>query len=149
MAWVNGVANLRLHGTTGERPVDRFKREELQPVAPRVLAEYLADEERQVGPDGFVSYRGSRYGVSWRFAGRTVRVRVKAGVVELWLGERKLGSHKLAPAGATVPVARQWDELPVVSSRPRARPVGVKLPDPAVEVRSLSAHEAAAGDDAG
>ena len=34
--WVEGTANVRRHGTTGERPVDRFERDEravLRPVA--------------------------------------------------------------------------------------------------------------------
>ena len=36
--WLEGTANLRRHGTTGERPVDRFERDEreaLRPVASR------------------------------------------------------------------------------------------------------------------
>jgi hypothetical protein len=36
--WLRDVANVRIHGTTGERPVDRFLREEqplLQPLAAR------------------------------------------------------------------------------------------------------------------
>ena len=36
--WLEGTANVRRHGTTGERPVDRFERDErevLRPVANR------------------------------------------------------------------------------------------------------------------
>lgn len=36
--WLAEVANVRLHGTTGERPAERFARDELaalQPLAPR------------------------------------------------------------------------------------------------------------------
>ena len=36
--WLEGTANVRRHATTGERPVDRFERDErgaLRPVAPR------------------------------------------------------------------------------------------------------------------
>jgi hypothetical protein len=36
--WLDDVANVRVHGTTGERPRDRFDRDErllLQPLAPR------------------------------------------------------------------------------------------------------------------
>jgi len=32
----------------------------LAPVAPHVLVDHLADEQRRVGVDGFVSYRGGR-----------------------------------------------------------------------------------------
>ena len=36
--WLEGTANVRRHATTGERPVDRFERDErgvLRPLAPR------------------------------------------------------------------------------------------------------------------
>jgi hypothetical protein len=36
--WLTDVANVRIHGTTGERPEERFQRDEqtvLQPLAPR------------------------------------------------------------------------------------------------------------------
>ena len=32
--WLDGTANVRLHGTTGERPVDRFERDERRTLGP-------------------------------------------------------------------------------------------------------------------
>ena len=32
--WLEGTANVRRHGTTGERPVDRFERDEQQALLP-------------------------------------------------------------------------------------------------------------------
>jgi transposase len=45
-AWLDGVANVRLHGTTRERPRDRFDREEcflLQPLAGRRYTSLVVD----------------------------------------------------------------------------------------------------------
>lgn len=111
---------------------------------PRVLAEYFIDEERKVSLDGFVSYRGSRYAVPWRFAGWTVQVRMAGGRVEIWLGERKLASHALAPSGATVALPGQWTGLPTATETPKDPVAGIKVASPVVEVRSLAAYEAAA-----
>ena len=32
--WLDGTANVRVHGTTGERPVDRFERDERGALGP-------------------------------------------------------------------------------------------------------------------
>ena len=56
--WVEGTANVRRHGTTGERPVDRFERDEravLRPVARhpyrRLGVQPAAAATRRRGPD--------------------------------------------------------------------------------------------------
>ncbi len=38
--WTEGTANVRLHGTTRERPVDRFERDERQTLRPLALEPY-------------------------------------------------------------------------------------------------------------
>lgn len=38
--WVESTANVRLHGTTGERPLDRFDRDERQALRPLALVPY-------------------------------------------------------------------------------------------------------------
>jgi transposase len=53
--WLDDVANVRVHGTTRERPRDRFDRDErllLQPLAPRPYTSLvLPDVPRRVRPD--------------------------------------------------------------------------------------------------
>ena len=52
--WLDDVANVRVHGTTGERPADRFDRDErllLQPLAPRPYTSLvLPDAPREMRP---------------------------------------------------------------------------------------------------
>jgi transposase len=51
--WLERVANVRVHGTTGERPRDRFDRDErlqLQPLAPRPYTSLVLDEPTPASP---------------------------------------------------------------------------------------------------
>jgi transposase len=40
--WLEAVANVRVHGTTGERPVERFQREERAVLGPLAAKSYLS-----------------------------------------------------------------------------------------------------------
>jgi len=144
-AWLSSVANVRIHGTTGERPIDRAKAEQLSPAASRVVLSRLLEEERRVSQDGFVSYLGARYGVPWQFAGRVVSLRPREGALEIWLGERRLAVHKLVTSGKSVQLEGQWQGIPLGPDRPKSKLVGTRVPSPEVQVRSLLAYEAVAG----
>ena len=64
IAWCDGVANLRVHATTGQRPADRpgIKRTVLGRLPGRSsLAPYLRDE-RRVSRDGYVKRDGRTTG---------------------------------------------------------------------------------------
>lgn len=76
LVWIATVADVRVHGTTHERPVDRLARERLQlaPLPPRERVVPFLREERKVGRDAFVRWGGSWYGVPWPWAGKTVQV---------------------------------------------------------------------------
>ncbi|MBV9282496.1 MAG: IS21 family transposase [Chloroflexi bacterium] len=71
----------RVHGTTRERPLDRFpaEREALTPLpAHRFLGSYQA--LRTVSWDCLISFGGTRYSVPWQHAGSRVWVRCRQGV---------------------------------------------------------------------
>lgn len=76
--------NCRIHGTTGERPVDRLQLEAFQPLPSSDRWAKFRFEPRKASRDGFVSYDGVRYGIPWRFSGREVQVREVNGVVEIY-----------------------------------------------------------------
>ena len=54
--WVEGTANVRLHGTTRERPLDRFERDERQALRPLALQPYrrLGSQPAATKPSGVV-----------------------------------------------------------------------------------------------
>lgn len=83
-AWQAEVADLRLHGTTHQRPIDRFTDEAaaLVPCAGQPSFLQAMVRERVVADDWLVSIDGNRYSVPFGLIGQTVEV-VRAG--GLWL----------------------------------------------------------------
>jgi len=83
-AWQAEVADLRLHGTTHQRPIDRFADEAAALVPTAGQASFLQAmvRSRVVADDWLVSIDGNRYSVPFGLIGQTVEV-VRAGGV--WL----------------------------------------------------------------
>ena len=67
--WLRKV-NSQIHGTTHEVPVERWKRESLSPLSSVPAYMTRKEEIRKVSRDCYVSYKGNRYSVPWKYAGR-------------------------------------------------------------------------------
>jgi len=82
--WRDGVANVRLHATTKERPIDRFQKER-QRLRALPAVPYDTDEILSVvvTPHARVQYDGNRYSVPPTLARKTVMLRASAGVVRI------------------------------------------------------------------
>jgi hypothetical protein len=105
--WLAYTANARIHATTGQRPLDLWKREELaafNSVQPYALAELLP---RKAGFDGFVRFEKSRYSLPPEYAGQAVLIghrehriviRVQDMIVAEHIPARKKGSTVANPA---------------------------------------------------
>lgn len=94
--WVREVADARVHGTTGERPIERFQRAEAQalaPLAPRAPFEPTRELARRVNSEACVEVDTNAYSVPWRHIGAYVSVHVRQGVVRVLLGEEELARH--------------------------------------------------------
>ena len=61
--WSIEVADLRIHGTTHERPIDRYAREQLTPLGIRPPYHYQRVQMRQVANDALVMLGAARYSV--------------------------------------------------------------------------------------
>jgi transposase len=74
--WQRGIADQRVHGTTHERPVDRFAVEAAHLVPTVTQPGFLATlvRERVVAEDWLVSIDSNRYSVPCRLIGQTVQV---------------------------------------------------------------------------
>ena len=83
-AWQTEVADLRIHGTTHQRPIERFAEEAaaLVPTASQPSFLQAMVRARVVADDWLVSIDGNRYSVPCGLIGKTVEV-VRAG--GLWL----------------------------------------------------------------
>ncbi len=147
-AWVDGVANQRIHGTTHERPVDRLTRE--RPAlgalpAPERLAPFLR-EDRRVGRDGYVQWERGWYGVRWPWAGKMVQVQVEERAVQIWAGDERLAVHPRAThPGQRFTIPGQWQGLDHDQQRPTREGLAVQLPGIQVEARPLAVYEALVG----
>lgn len=75
--WTREVADVRVHGTTGESPIARFERDEaaaLKPVGGRAPFRQLRELVRVVQSDACIELDTNRYSVPWRLIGATVTV---------------------------------------------------------------------------
>lgn len=72
--WIVEVADVRVHGTTKEPPIERFRQESLRDVSfvPPYRLETIV--KRKVPHDFRVSFQANRYSVPWRYVGHTVEV---------------------------------------------------------------------------
>ena len=124
--WCLSVADTRVHGTTHERPSERFVREEaaaLVPVDARRPVPRERVESRIVPRDGLVAVEANRYPVPLEWAGRKVEVRIRAEEIEL--GATGLDPACYARLTGKHQVAR-WSGPP----RRPVRTVGTILDDP-------------------
>jgi transposase len=82
VAWLAEVADVRVHGTTHERPIDRFAREAGALVCTLDQPSFFQAlrRERVVADDWLVAIDANRYSVPWRLIGKTVDV-VRAGAM--------------------------------------------------------------------
>src|SRR5205085_12273458 len=71
-------------------------------------------EDRRVAKDCMLSYRGNRYSVPWRLAGKTVLVRepVSGGRIEIYSDVKVVAEHRLAEGrGVMVSVPAHYEGL--------------------------------------
>jgi transposase len=100
-AWTREIADERVHGTTGEVPIERFQRAEakaLKPVAGIPPFHVARELIRRVQADCAVEIDGNAYSVPWRLIGETVRATLMDGVVRIHHGSQEVAVH-LACAG--------------------------------------------------
>lgn len=73
--WLDGTANLRVHGTTGEVPFERLPLEGLQPLDGKPDYDTCLLAFRRSSRDCLVSYDGNYYSVPAHYARKTVQVK--------------------------------------------------------------------------
>jgi transposase len=144
--WLATEAQVRVHGTTHERPVDRLAQERahLPALPPAERRVGFLREARTVGRDGYVQWEHAWYGLPWPWKpGQTVEVWAHDDRVEIWAGDQRLAVHPRAlRRGQRFAHPRQWEGLPSGDPRPTPTPHAVQLPT--VEVAQRSPAEYAA-----
>ena len=134
--------NRRIHGTTGERPIDRLKEENLKPLPTSDRYQKFLEEVRKVHKDGLLSFNGVRYGVPWQYSGKEVVVRDKNDKIEILYDGKVIATHeKHYRSRTTVFLKDQYKGLKEAEGMFYPRPKAIKLSSLEVEKRSLGVYE--------
>jgi transposase len=100
VAWLDGTANVRVHATTGQRPVDLLsgEREHLTPIDSIRPYTFIERHPRKVAAESMVSFRASRYSVPPQYVGRQVTVELtsEGGSVLIRSGDVIVAEHQPA-----------------------------------------------------
>ena len=148
LAWCDGIANERVHGTTGRVPnaMLAIERSSLGALPDRGSLSVYLREDRKVGRDGYVAWDGLRYGVPWSWSGSVVQVGVSAGMVEIWSGDERLAVHPRSHRrGQRLTLPGQWEGLVSGESGRKREALAVQVSAQQVERRSLDVYELLAG----
>jgi transposase len=145
--WEAEIADVRVHGTTHERPADRFTRERSHLIAtggqPGFRLE--ASQPRRVPDDYLVSFETNRYSVPFTLIGQTVEIARRSGRLVITHRGQRIAEHEELPGkyharilpehgpGAIARTARRATAGPALSAS--------RGPDPDVEIRDLAVYE--------
>ena len=105
--WLNTVANVRVHGTTGKVPKELLAEEKLTSVMSCPAYQMTHAVKRTVSREAMVNYHGSRYSVPPAFAGQSVWVHSAGGALQVRSGDLIIAEHRTALKAGQSIVARE------------------------------------------
>jgi transposase len=146
--WMREVADPRVHGTTGEPPIERFRATEasaLRPLEGRTTFQPIRECVRRVHADACIELETNRYSVPWRLIGETVSVLVNEQVRVVHAGQEVAVHTRLA--GQRRASIHREHLLGIVGAEPRPQPNAVDILSvaPAELLRPLHEYEALTG----
>jgi transposase len=150
--WQTEVADVRIHGTTHERPGERFQREQPQLIATAGQPGFRleASQPRIVATDYLISFEANRYSVPFTLVGQTVEVARRGNHLEICHRGTRVAAHELLPGKYHVRILPEHGPGAIARTvrRVRSTPIGgggrPALLD--VEVRDLALYDALLGD---
>lgn len=91
--WLKTVANVRIHQTTGQRPVDRFEKVHLKTL-PTLLPDCRETQSALVHKDFAVRFDGNTYTAPPWAIGKPVTVKADQVSVALYLKDKRIAVHQ-------------------------------------------------------
>ena len=148
--WTATVADVRVHGTTHERPMDRFarEREALMPAPPDRAFRLDAPLTRVVATDYFVSVDTNRYSVPFTLIGQSVEVLRRNAFLEMRHRGQVVAAHPVLDGRHQLQILPEHGPGPIArNTRLRYSTGGYSTAAVPldVEVRDLACYEAAYG----
>ena len=152
--WMHDIADTRIHGTTHQRPLDRFREEAplLIPTPTQPSFRVESTWPRTVATDYLVSLDTNRYSVPFTLIGQTVDVTRRNGQILIHHRGHLVATHPectgrhqllVLPTHGPGPVARNARQR--YSSPPPLHAAPERFPD--VEIRDLEVYSGVAGGD--
>lgn len=149
--WMREIADVRVHGTTGEPPILRFEREAtaLRPLPAKAPFLQMRELTRRVHTDACIELDTNRYSVPWRLIGEAVTVVVAERQVRVLYAGQEVACHAQSPLRRASVIDRRHlagivgGEHVGVSWLPRTPPPPPVIP--AELLRPLEQYEAALG----
>jgi len=91
--WLNDVANVRIHQSTGHRPVDRFEKVHLNPL-PQLLPDCRQVLSLKVHKDFAVRFDTNAYTVPPWTIGQKLTIKADAATVSVYHKHKKVACHR-------------------------------------------------------
>jgi transposase len=91
--WLKDVANVRIHQSTGQRPIDRFEKVQLNPLPP-LLPDCRQVLTLKVHKDFAVRFDTNAYSVPPWTIGRKLTVKADAATVSIYHKHKKVACHR-------------------------------------------------------
>jgi transposase len=90
--WRDQVANRRIHNTTGERPIDRFRPQAMRPL-PELLPDCREKALAKVHSDFSVRFDGNTYSVPPWTIGKQVVIKADHHTVTVYFKDKTIATH--------------------------------------------------------
>jgi len=90
--WREQVASVRIHSTTGEKPIDRFNPEAMRPL-PQLLPDCRDTAQRKVHTDFSIRFDGNYYTAPPWAISKAVTVKADHHRVTVYLNEKPIATH--------------------------------------------------------
>jgi len=150
--WMREIADVRVHGTTGEPPLARFERDEaaaLKPLPAKAPFLQVRELARRVHTDACIELDTNRYSVPWRLIGESVSVLVAERQVRVLYAGQEVACHAQSPLRRASVIDRRH-LVGIVGANSvgvswLARTAPAPSPVPAELLRPLEQYEAALG----
>lgn len=99
--WLAEVSDLRIHGTTRERPIERFERDEKAELKelPPIRYEPVVWKQATLHPDCHLLFDRRLYSAPYRLIGQTLWVRATPRTVAIYAHDERVATHNRSGKG--------------------------------------------------
>jgi hypothetical protein len=110
----------------------------------------VVEEVRRINRESFVSFKGNRYSVPYKYAGMECRVRVIENTLQILVNGTVVAEHLVLMGSGQTSRDREHFKgllsLVMKEDNGKKNPPGILRFDPVVEKRSLSVYDSLGGD---